>query len=475
MKNNLLVCRVDQTFGFTNLFTPIISSKKNKKNEFILTNLESNKNVSDSATTSTDIKIIEFDSSKLFPNEIRYMGQFYIKSTTLSEHDKMYLVELYKWKYGWKKPLMEGFEYCMSDRGNHAILLYIIREKDESRSEEQNLHVIIAEDHENIEDFTENENFMHDLEYYGEQFAEMLENLDTTENLEFIRNQIALIDENYIIDNSLNLPQLYSNFLGHIISRHDNDTLLGPIFQTEDIQLGLLFDIGNHEIDEFVPTIQQFGQLLETASNEDFLVPFLELYKQNEAYRILSVLPDYTNAEKDDILTIIQNTFGGSDQDIYTWLLNLDNILGTETIQGFFQHISILHTVGDFETFFQVFVRNRTEIFQERVLSNRFTNGQNVEMLPQDVVVFYRYIKEHIETSFHENPYIQAVGELPIVFSTAQEFDEYTATISQLIQEDRQIFFDRLLDSLPTWNYRQRLMEILQMGEDDIGTIVEEF
>ena len=143
MKNNIIVCRMDESFGLTNFFAPIISSKKTKKNEFILTNLESNKNVSNSTVTSTNIKIIQFDSSKLFPNEIRYMGQFYIKNVTLSEHDKMYLVELYKWKYGWKNPVMRGFEYCASERDN-VILLFLVQENDGSRSGELT-NIVITE------------------------------------------------------------------------------------------------------------------------------------------------------------------------------------------------------------------------------------------------------------------------------------------------------------------------------------------
>ena len=59
------------------------------------------------------------------------------------------------------------------------------------------------------------------------------------------------------------------------------------------------------------------------------------------------------------------------------------------------------------------------------------------------------------------------------MFSSAQDFNQYTAQISELIQQDRQRFFDTLLDSLPNWNLRERLMEIIQMGEDDVGTIVE--
>ena len=133
MKNKIIVYRMNQNFGSTNFFTPIISSRKNKKNEYILQDLESNANVSNSSTFSTNQKIIEFYSSNLFPNEIISLGQFYIKNNILTERDKIYLKELYKWKYGWKNPVMEGFEYCMSDRGNNVILLYVVRDDDGSR------------------------------------------------------------------------------------------------------------------------------------------------------------------------------------------------------------------------------------------------------------------------------------------------------------------------------------------------------
>ena len=193
MKNNLIICRVDQTFGSTNFFTPIISSKKNKKNEFILTNLESNKNVSNSTMTTTNVKIVEFDSSKMFPNEIRYMGQFFIKNTKLAEHDKMYLAELYKWKYGWKNPVMEGFEYCMSDRGNHVILLYLVRQDVESRSD-GDMNMSFNDDDGTIQLFTdigneidETDNGLDTIAEYGDLLHNFLVTNDSINNRELFK------------------------------------------------------------------------------------------------------------------------------------------------------------------------------------------------------------------------------------------------------------------------------------------------
>lgn len=133
MKKNIIVYRITENFGLINFFTPIISSRKYKKNEYILLDLESNKNVSNLSTFSTNEKIVKFDSSKLFPNYMEYLGQFYIKNNTLAQQDKIYLTELYKWKYGWKNPVMEGFEYCISEMVNNVILLYVVQENDGSR------------------------------------------------------------------------------------------------------------------------------------------------------------------------------------------------------------------------------------------------------------------------------------------------------------------------------------------------------
>ena len=321
---------------------------------------------------------------------------------------------------------------------------------------------------------TENEKLLDDLEDFGEQMVKALEKLDTLENLKYIKDIIRKINKEFTIDNSLNLKYLYVIFLNHIMEDFDHDFPLGKIFQEYKHQLGLLFRHGITSIINFSPTIQQLGQLLEIASEEDFLPPIIKLYKQNEAYRILKpIYPNNSTALYDYLLQIVKEKLFNIHDDIFSWILFLESEFGTEYVQDFLSQVftSTLIT-SNFETLLNNFVRNRYETFTESILSNRFQAGINVQMTDQDKLYYYQYIIRYILTFFKNSPYIKKVGRIPVVNSSNQHFDLYIENISQLIQQDRDSFFSGLLANLPNWNSRERLKEILQMNENDIRTVI---
>jgi hypothetical protein len=327
---------------------------------------------------------------------------------------------------------------------------------------------------------TENENFLDDLEGFGLQMLDDLKNLDTPKNLKYIKNIITSIDEEFTINNSLNLTELYITFLGHVMSHFDNDLILGKIFDKEEYQLGLLFEHGKMHINEFTSTIQQLGELLKIASKEDFLPPIIEHYKQNEAYRILEfIYPNTSTDAYDYLLESIKKIFFDTDDDIFSWILSLESILGIVDVQDFLLQVSSPTITSNFENLLKAFVRNRYETFTESILSKRFqagTNvqpGINVQMTDQAKLYYYQYIITYIVNLFNNNPYIQKVKDLPVVVSSNQNFNLYIENVSELIQQDRDSFFSGLLTTIPIWPLREGLKEILQMDESDIETVID--
>jgi hypothetical protein len=240
------------------------------------------------------------------------------------------------------------------------------------------------------------------------------------------------------------------------------------------------------------PTIEQLGELLKIASNENFLPPIIELYKKNEAYRILeSIYPNNSTDEYDYLLESVKKILHNNDDDILSWILILESEMDTENVQNFLLEVSSPLITSNFENLLNDFVRNRIGTFTESILSMRFepgtnvqsetniqsgTNvqpGTNVQLLSQDKINFYKPIIEHILSFFNYDPYITKVGSLPVVSSSKQNFDLYIENIYQLIQQDKDSFFSGLFTYINNWSLRERLKEILQMNESDIDTIVD--
>ena len=337
---------------------------------------------------------------------------------------------------------------------------------------------------ENVRPMTENEKFLDDLEDFGDQMVEALKNLDSQENLDYIKNIITKINKEFTIDNSLNLTDLYTTFLNHIMDDLDYDFLLGKIFKEDEHQLGLLFQHGRNYIQNFTPTIDQLGLLLQFAYSKDFkdfLFPIKELYKQNEAYRILKpIYPNNSTALYDYLLQIVKEKLFNTHEDIFTWILFLESEFGPKYVQDFLSQVftSTLIT-SNFQTLLNNFVRNRIETFTESILSmhsepeTNIQHGTNVQLSSQDKLYFYKPIIEHILRFFSYDPYIKKVGFLPVASSSKENFDLYMEKISQLIQQDRHSFFSGLIASSRNWDSRDRLKEILNKNEDDVDTIVD--
>ena len=333
-------------------------------------------------------------------------------------------------------------------------------------------------------DKSSNEKYLDELEYYGEEMLKVLENLDTPENLEYIRNKISNLDAEFTIPTSTNLKDLYVNFLNYKMDRFDNDFTLGKIFDEQIHQLGLLFERGAYNMFhvnvDVTPTIDQLGLLLDIASKKEFLDPIIEEYKKKEAYRILEPIYPNSSDKYDNLLESVNKILYNNDNDKFSWILILESEFDTEYVQNFLLAVSSPPIPLDFENILTIFVRNRFETFTESILSKRFmpgTNvqlGTNVQMSSEDKLNSYTYIIQHILTTFDDNQYIQKVGSLPVLSSSKQHFDLYIENISRLIQQNRDSFFSGLLANISNnWGLRERLRGILQIDEGDIETVVD--
>lgn len=131
MELNLLCTSDNIEFKSMLVFNPNIFTSEEQKGVYELYIFDSNANVqNDTSITTNNIVIIfpELKSSKEFPKFLQYIGETFILNSTISKNKLFFIQELLDWQ-GNQNSIINGFEYISSQNsGTNSILLFTMKE-----------------------------------------------------------------------------------------------------------------------------------------------------------------------------------------------------------------------------------------------------------------------------------------------------------------------------------------------------------
>ena len=131
MELNLLCTSDNVEFKSMVVFNPNIFTSEEQKGVYELYIFDSNANVqNDTSITTNNIVIIfpELKSSKEFPKFLQYIGETFILNSTISKNKLFFIQELLDWQ-GNQNSIINGFEYISSQNSStNSILLFTMKE-----------------------------------------------------------------------------------------------------------------------------------------------------------------------------------------------------------------------------------------------------------------------------------------------------------------------------------------------------------